>query len=83
MAAIASSPHGRFRVGALAILLGAVYVGAQAPAGTPVSEVTYTKHVSRILQKNCQECHRPGQIGPFSLLGYEDAVAWGGMMREV
>jgi peroxiredoxin/mono/diheme cytochrome c family protein len=45
--------------------------------------VTYTKHVSRILQKNCQECHRPGQIGPMSLLSYDDAVSWADMIREV
>src|SRR5262249_39403547 len=37
----------------------------------------------RILQKNCQECHRPGQIGPMPLLTYEDAAAWSAMIREV
>ena len=26
-----------------------------------------------ILQKNCQECHRPGQVAPFSLLDYAQA----------
>lgn len=45
--------------------------------------ITYAKHVSRILQKNCQECHRPGQIGPMSLLTLDDAVAWSDMIREV
>jgi len=35
--------------------------------------VTYAKHVAPLLQKRCQECHRPGEIGPFSLLTYEDA----------
>src|SRR5262249_31433114 len=44
--------------------------------------VTYTKHISRILQKNCQECHRPGQVGPMPLLTYEDTVAWSAMIRE-
>ena len=45
--------------------------------------VTYAKHVSRILQKNCQECHRPGQIGPMPLLTYEDASAWAETIKEV
>ena len=45
--------------------------------------ITYTKHVSRILQKNCQECHRPEQVGPMPLLSFEDAVAWSEMIREV
>ena len=45
--------------------------------------VTFTKHVSRILQKHCQECHRPNQIGPMPLLSYDDAVDWSGMIKEV
>jgi thiol-disulfide isomerase/thioredoxin/mono/diheme cytochrome c family protein len=45
--------------------------------------VTYAKHVSRILQKNCQECHRPGQIGPMSLLSYDDALNWADSIEEV
>jgi thiol-disulfide isomerase/thioredoxin len=46
-------------------------------------KVTYTKHISRILQKRCQECHRPGQIGPMPLLEYDDAVSWSETIREV
>src|SRR5207245_1441618 len=45
--------------------------------------VTYAKHVARILQSNCQECHRPGQIGPMPLLTYDDAASWAGTIREV
>jgi peroxiredoxin len=44
--------------------------------------VTYAKDVARILQSNCQECHRPGQVGPMSLLTYKSAVAWAGPIRE-
>jgi len=47
------------------------------------SEVTYARQVSRIFQKNCQDCHRPGQIGPMSLLTYDDAAAWSETIREV
>jgi len=82
----------------LAEALGEVLAGrtvSQAP--TPVAgclialvqrskkegQITYASHVAGILQKNCQECHRPGQIGPFSLLNYDDAVAWADTIREV
>lgn len=41
------------------------------------ASVTYSEHVSRVLQKHCQECHRPGGAGPFSLMTYDDAVSWG------
>ena len=33
---------------------------------------TYAKEVSRIIQKNCQICHQPGQIGPMSFTNYEE-----------
>jgi peroxiredoxin len=46
------------------------------------SRVTYSKDVAPILQKNCQECHRPGQIGPMPLLTYDDARDWSQTIRE-
>lgn len=47
------------------------------------SEVTYTKHIAPIFNANCVYCHREGQIGPFTLTSYEDAVGWAEMIREV
>ncbi len=38
--------------------------------------VTFHKDVEPILQKNCQNCHRPGQIAPMSLLSYQEARPW-------
>ena len=49
-------------------------VGCPLPeAPKPVAAPTYSKEVARVLQKNCQECHRKGQIGPFPLENYEQA----------
>lgn len=45
--------------------------------------VTWTKQISRIMQENCQSCHRAGEIGPFELTHYSDAVGWAGMIQEV
>jgi peroxiredoxin len=47
---------------------------------TGAAEVTYAKDVAPILNKHCVSCHRPGQVGPFSLETYEQASAWS---REV
>ncbi len=47
------------------------------------SEITYSKHIAPILQARCVECHRPGEVGPFALLSYEEVVGWGEMIREV
>src|SRR5260370_20647149 len=40
----------------------------------PAQTVTYSEHIAPILYANCVTCHRPGQIGPFSLLTYDDAL---------
>ncbi len=56
-----------------------------ARARTPKADgaITFARDVSRVLQRNCQECHRPGQVGPMPLLTYEDALAWSDTLREV
>ena len=48
----------------------------------PAGAVTYDD-VAHILHQKCAECHRPGQVAPFSLLTYEDTVGWGAMIEEV
>jgi thiol-disulfide isomerase/thioredoxin len=45
--------------------------------------ITYHSHIAAILQKKCQSCHRPGEVGPFSLTTYRQAKAWSDMIREV
>jgi peroxiredoxin len=45
-------------------------------------EVTYAKHVATIVQRRCQECHRPGEIAPFPLMTYEDVKKRAGRIRE-
>jgi hypothetical protein len=49
-------------------------VGCPIPEFTkPATAPTYSKDIAAILQKNCQECHRKGQVGPFPLETYEHA----------
>jgi mono/diheme cytochrome c family protein len=60
---------------------GCFIARAAKPKGQ--GSITYAKDVAPILQKNCQECHRPGQIGPMSLLTYDDAAAWADTIRWV
>jgi peroxiredoxin len=45
-------------------------------------KITFTRDVAPILQQNCQECHRIGQVAPMPLLTYEDAVNWSETIRE-
>jgi len=44
--------------------------------------VTFNKDVLPILQKNCQSCHRPGEIAPMSFLSYSDARPWAKAMKQ-
>jgi peroxiredoxin len=49
----------------------------------PVSTTfTYYKDVLPILQKRCQGCHRPGEMGPFSLMTHAQAVNWAADIKE-
>ncbi len=52
----------------------------QKPTDTTV---TYCDQILRVLQKNCIECHRTGQIGPFVLDDYDEVVGWADMSMEV
>ena len=45
--------------------------------------VTYASDIAPIVMEKCQSCHRPGQVGPFSLLGYDDARKWATSIAEV
>lgn len=49
----------------------------------PHGDVTYTRDIAAILNRRCVECHRPGEIAPFSLAEYEDVVGWEDTIMEV
>jgi hypothetical protein len=60
------------------ILVASVLVTALACAGLAFAEsdVTFHKDIEPILQRNCQTCHRPGQMAPMSFLTYESVRPW-------
>jgi len=59
----------------LSLLVAGAALWGQAPSRSRSSApgVTFTNQIVRLFQNNCQVCHRPGDIGPFSLMNYEDA----------
>jgi hypothetical protein len=57
---------------AFLILIPAATAIVASAASTP----TFNRDVLPILEKNCQSCHRPGEIAPMSLLTYTDARPW-------
>ena len=46
-------------------------------------EVTYVRDVAPVLKNKCVTCHSPGEIGPFSMTGYDKVKGWSAMIREV
>ena len=49
----------------------------------PHGEITYAKHIAPIFNARCMECHRPGEIAPFSLTSFTDTVGWEATIAEV
>src|SRR5580658_1597756 len=65
----------------LRLFLAGWAAAAVALAADPSVPVTFNKNILPILQKNCQRCHRPGQIAPMSFLSYESTRPWAKAIR--
>jgi len=71
----------KLRVGLVTGLVGVVGVMAAGSVsaqsnGAVEREVTFAKDIAPILQRSCQQCHRPASVAPMSLLTYEDVRPW-------
>src|SRR5467141_4146139 len=69
---------------AVYLLMIAIIAGAASASAQTVSEQqpTFTKDVAPILQRSCQNCHRPGSVAPMSLLTYEEARPWARSIKQ-
>jgi hypothetical protein len=63
-------------LGSCLIVLAALDAGHLFPTVRAADAPTFYRDVLPVLQKNCQSCHRPGQIAPFSMLSYESTRPW-------
>ena len=64
------------------LLLIFAIAGAPAIGVAATDQPVFTKDVLPILERSCQNCHRPGQIGPFSMLTYKDTRPWAKAMKQ-
>src|SRR3954467_2376586 len=72
-----SAPRHRFIEGSAAFMLSVFplfLATVMSASGGEKETITYTKHIAPLLWKNCANCHRPGEVGPFSLVTYQDAA---------
>ncbi len=50
--------------------------------GKDHSQPTFTKDIAPILQRSCQNCHRPDSVAPMSLLTYEEARPYAAAIKR-
>ena len=60
------------------VLLG--HASGQPAMAQPA--VTFAKDVAPILQKNCQQCHQSGAVGPMSLTTFEEVRPWARAIKQ-
>ncbi|QGQ21302.1 redoxin domain-containing protein [Gimesia benthica] len=46
------------------------------------TKLTFCKEVAGVLHRHCVECHRTGEIAPFSLTDYDEVRGWADTMLE-
>ena len=54
---------------------------SQTGLAADTAGVTFHRDIEPILQRNCQTCHRPGQIAPMPFLTYQNVRPWAKAMK--
>ena len=73
-----------FLLGVALAFAGLAAAGETAATDTIPEKVTWSGEVAALVHQNCASCHRPGDIGPMSLLTYDEARPWAkSMLRAV
>src|SRR5215470_4220707 len=60
----------------------AVPLTGHAQQGAATREVTFAKDIAPILQRSCQNCHRPDGVAPMALVTYEDVRPWARAIKQ-
>lgn len=63
-------------------LVAALSLPAVGSAARVVDPPTWAGEVSRVVQRRCETCHRPGGGAPFSLQSYADVRSRGGVVER-
>ena len=72
----------RGRTVVLGLAAAAVLLTAPGTATAQTNNVTFSRDVAPIFQRSCQGCHRAGQMGPMSLMTYEEVRPWASRIRS-
>lgn len=53
-----------------------------ATVSSLLAQTTFYKNVLPVLERRCQNCHRPGEAAPMSLLDYRSARPWAKSIKQ-
>ncbi|MQA29936.1 MAG: hypothetical protein GEU82_08875 [Luteitalea sp.] len=70
---------GAITLGLVALLPAARALEAQSVVAEPV---TFTRDVAPVLQRSCENCHRPDGVAPMSLVTFEDVRPWARAIKQ-
>ena len=77
-----TSPLVRTLLGAAIVLLAAAPAAVANEAEGVPEHPTFTRDVLPILQRSCQNCHRPNMFTPMSLLTYQEVRPWARSIKQ-
>ncbi len=60
-----------------------VLPGINPIAAAPTTTINYARDIAPILNAQCVECHRSGEVGPFALDTYAQAARWAKSIKTV
>ena len=70
-------------VAIVAIAIVSISAARVPDAASGAEDPTYAENVAPILYENCASCHRPGGLGPFSVLEYDSVKPKLGKMKSM
>ncbi len=65
-----------------AIIGGIALAGAAVADDNATSAPTFSKDIAPIFYQNCTSCHHKGEIGPMSLMNYEEVRPWAKSIKK-
>ena len=75
----------RISPGTCTLLAGAALAVVMVPAPALAQadhEVTFSRDIAPILQRSCQNCHRPDALAPMSLIAYDEVRPWARAIKD-
>ena len=80
---VSSTPNSRSMAPViLAVLIAAALTPRLAVGQTPTPGVTFTKQIAPLLQRSCENCHRPNGVAPMPLTTYEEVRPWAAAIKR-